>query len=173
MEFCTQWSPSYKEHDELIGLAEAERRHQAGETYTVLVPDGASPRVALELTLSVGLVKVFFFDNQSRVVRTMVFSDADSGRLFLQQTRQATFTETDEYGDHPTHVVNTITRPTGLIQLRQGDLKGTMTQADGTMSAQDMDVLWEPLPEWGDWSGYARVDRDKPNPDPGAYRLEA
>lgn len=151
--FGDLWHYVWRRPIEPISGRTARRRHAAGKPYAAKLPGGR----AIEVCGSEYVV--LFLDERGRAYLKHWFEPVD-GQLFLTQAVLYTFRADDEVGSPGrAPVVDTFNwKPDGSVKHRLRDVnepRGTRV----TQAKEDVSMLWEPVPAFGDWDSITRLER--------------
>lgn len=144
---------------------EARDRHQRGELYSHLTldDDGGLRRKVQIKRGDGGYAHVVHYDPQGRVVVDNTFSGSDDGRLFLSTAHWQHFPDAQAEAPDRFQQVK-FTRDGGMeISYREPGMPALeRLRARNPLTSEQMEALWEPVPEFGDYESIARVERDLP-----------
>ena len=163
------WSIGYGEpRGEEYGEAEARRRHEAGETYTVLVGnDSENPDVVIEVEPNLVTIEVTWLDELKREVFSEIFARSEiPGRdvLLMEQVHFWTY----EPGTRPPAAEKVTSEaffihPDRKLYGSRELTPGVVEKSEKTLSEEEFERVYiEPLPEFGKWESLIRRDRDVP-----------
>jgi hypothetical protein len=141
---------------------EARALDASGELYTAVLGDPAAPDQVIEVTRGNGHLGTVFFDKNQRQSVLFTFSRADDGKLFLREITRWQYPDDDartiseattieKVGYEPDGIVHREVRDRAANQVTRTDYRDV-----------NLDINWEPEPEFGDWASIARFERDRP-----------
>lgn len=160
------WWSSRRKPTVSITEEEARRRHQGGEEYAVVLSDGGRPVVALTVLLRprAPFTKVEFLDDRLFPKYAYAFTTpqegAREGVMFLENMYE------EEWSDDEKHLGTTDIRfwVDGRSHKYVYDHVNRTTEegwAEELLTAEELEVHWEPIPEFGDWDSIIRLDRSE------------
>ncbi len=120
----------------------------------------AQPDALIEVNWSLDFLGTWFFDDKFRRNLKYSFARVDTKTLFLEQIIQW------EYPQDAVRDLNTATRVTTLTFDQDGiaheaiDDSVAGTEEVISRSNVPLDINWERVPEFGDWSKVARRNRE-------------
>ncbi len=171
--YCERFDPLRFEPVAPLDEVEARRRYVEGPTFTVVLPDDdtAVPRAVLEVDAGASRVMVTFLGVRGAVGTTYLFRRRGE-RLFFEQIDVYGYPGEDVVAELDVDLaVATPYSPSNVVRHEQfwfrPDGVGRRTLDDAgrpTIEAEDrrdvpVDDLWEPVPEFGDWSSIGRYER--------------
>jgi hypothetical protein len=156
--YCERWHG--KEHRPIgvITESEARSRDSRGEPYLVVL--GERPDALIEVHWSLDFLGTWFLDDKSRRNLKYSFARIDAKTMFLEQIMLW------EYPDDAVRDLNTATKVTTLSYNQNGIVHEAIDDVIGetseVISRSDvpLDINWEQVPDFGDWSGVARWSRE-------------
>ena len=138
----------------------AQRRDARGLPYLIVLGDQERPDALIEVNWSLDFLRTWFLDDKLRRNLSYSFARVDAKTLFLEQITLW------EYPEGAVRDLDTAARVTTLTYNENGvvheaiDDSVTETEEVISRSAVPLDINWEPVPEFGDWSRVARRNRE-------------
>jgi len=148
-------TPAYDE-------AEARRRWEAKESFTVLFGDPDHPDQVMRVELGGDVVVVSWLDEHNREVMEYLFGKpAGIDELFLERTAIISYAQPEPSPtDTSTHNETYLVRPDGTYQGMRGTRGGDDHEnTSGTMDSDQLAGLHEPSLVFGQWDSIIRRDR--------------
>ncbi|MGV9675460.1 hypothetical protein ACWDSJ_09300 [Nocardia sp. NPDC003482] len=159
--YCLQWDFDSHQPIELYSETVAREREIAGEQYTVAIFDNYPnvPDVVLEIFWQNDHAGVWFIDERGRQSLSYTFRKVDAGRLFLGDMIEYSYPDVDaETLSGAWKVCFVSFSEDGMVSEIVYDhrehTKETIERGD-----VDVSIMWEAIPEFGNWSSLARWDR--------------
>lgn len=159
--YCEDWDRERRAPRAELTVEEARGRYDAGALVTELTFDGDdrnSPwRRKVQLHLATDYAYVDHRDDLGRSTLTHSFVREPNSRLFLWKVVVQRFV-----GDDPDPVARSryVFFPDGQLRLTESS-RDYADQSFRT-TLDDVSMLWEPVPEFGDFAGLAQVERGLP-----------
>jgi hypothetical protein len=132
--------------------ATARARHQAGESYAVLVDSASTPSCFVEMLMDKGMVGVGFFDAEGREYLTYQFHYVDDKTLFLTMATHREFE-----GSKVILGTSYIFNQQGNLIIRREQMNPH--KIEEAQSTYDPLENYERAPAFGDYSGVIRISR--------------
>ncbi|GAU70708.1 Syd protein [Streptomyces sp. NBRC 110611] len=170
--YCQRWNNRFNKPIKPLSAEEARQRHEAGEPYAVASFDEAHGRAdrSAEIALRSGHVRVFFYDDLSRVEMTYTFAPQDE-LLFLSEIVTYDYGDTVEYRgmSQCQRMEKDEFRPdgTGDHSVEEEVTGERYTEELTLIPGRTLDDLWERVPQFGTYDSITRGSR-KENPIPFA-----
>jgi hypothetical protein len=159
--YCVQWFRAKKRPTESLTESQARKRHARGQLYTALVGDFNRPSCFLEFS-AYRSVAVEFLDQALRRCLDYSFQEEAPNQLFLSSVRIPEFpNEVDE----PIRATVYYFKTNGHVAIvrYEAHADGVGSRIVGREERQvDVTNNWEPFPEFGQYEGLARMNRDIP-----------
>jgi hypothetical protein len=158
--FCERWHGREHRPGGLISEAVARRRDGQGRPYMVVLGDQRRPDALIEPNWSLDFLGTWFLDEKLRRNLKYSFTRVDAKTLFLEQIMLWEYPE-DAIAD-----LDTATRITTLTYNEAGIVHETIADSiagtEEVISRSDvpLDINWEQVPKFGDWSGVAQWNRE-------------
>jgi hypothetical protein len=158
--FCERWHGREHRPSGVISEAAARRRNGRGRPYLVVLGDQRRPGALIEVNWSLDFLGTWFLDDMRRRNLKYSFTRVDAKTLFLEQIMLW------EYPDDAVRDLHTATRVTTLTYNQDGivheAIDDSVAGTEEVISRCDvaLDINWEQVPEFGDWSRVARWDRE-------------
>jgi hypothetical protein len=158
--FCERWHDGEHRPSGVISESAARRRNTRGQPYLVVLGDQRRPDALIEVNWSLDFLGTWFLDDKRRCNLHYSFTRVDPKTLFLEQIMLWKYPE-DAIRDLDTATtVTTLTyRQDGVVNEA---IDNSVTGTVEVISRSDvaLDINWEQVPEFGDWSRVARWDRE-------------
>jgi hypothetical protein len=157
--FCERWHSTRHEPVGELSEAQARRRDSAGEPYLVVLGDKNRPDSLVEVNWSQEYLGTWFFDDKLRRYVSYAFRRISGTTLFLEQIMMW------EYPDDAEDDLYTASKVTTFAYQEDGIaheiIADSAADTEETISRSDvpLDINWEPVPEFGDWTRVSRWDR--------------
>jgi hypothetical protein len=158
--FCERWHDREHRPGTVISELAARHRDAQGQPYTVVLGNPDQPDAVIDVNWSLDYLGTWFLDEKLRRNIHYAFARVDSKTLFLQQIILW------EYPDEAVRGIHTATKITTLTYDQDGIVHEAIDDAvaavEEVVSRSDvpLDMNWEQVPEFGDWSRVARRDRE-------------
>jgi hypothetical protein len=161
ISYCRQWFRYKKCPTDIFSEAEAQKAHNEGKLYTVLVGNPLRPRCFLEVS-AFRSICVEFLDDALRTYFHYSFQEMRPDELFISMSRRPEF---PNKLDPPDKATVLFFKTDGRVQTVR-----YVANPDGIGSKivseedQVVDVTrnWEPYPAFGHYEGIALRDRGSP-----------
>ena len=157
---------------EAMSEAEARARYEAGPWFSVASGMGLAtsaelaraavqtvPEYSLEIEPSAVAVNTFLYEANDSIWLIYHFKCLED-RLFLAEVTRYEYPDASRwYGQNEATLIETISyTPDGVTLQAEHD---TVSKRRRVTERDQVDVTphWEPIPEFGDWSGLGRLDR--------------
>jgi hypothetical protein len=158
--FCERWH--YGEHRPGGEISEstARRRDARGQPYMVVLGNPERPDALIEVNWSLDYLGTWFLDDKLRRNLRYAFARVDPNTLFLEQIILW------EYPEDAVRDLDTATKITTLTYKTNGiayeAIDDAVAETEEVISRSDvpLDINWEQVPEFGDWSRVARWNRE-------------
>ena len=160
--FCERWHDGEHCPSALISESAARRRDARGRPYLVVLGDQRRPDALIEVNWSLDYLGTWFLDDKLRRNLKYSFTRVDAKTLFLEQIILW------EYPEDALRDLHTATRVTTLAYHQDGvvheAIDDSVAGTEEVISRSDvpLDINWEQVPQFGDWSGVARCNRERP-----------
>ncbi len=151
--YCERWNDVLNQPFQPMSEAEARRRHETGQLYSVLLGDPAAPQALVEVRLETGYVAVDFFDDRLRRFVDYVYGERD-GRLFFKSTSERRWDRKGSLRAAQSYDF----KPDGHVYVTKLDAVRNMEETYEQWAT--VDDNWEEIPAFGDYSGVLRIERD-------------
>lgn len=138
----------------------ARRRDAGGLPYLVVLGNQERPNALIDVNWSLDFLRTWFLDDKLRRNLSYSFVRVDAKTLFLEQITLW------EYPEDAVRDLDTAARVTTLTYNEDGvvheaiDDSLTETEEVISRSAVPLDINWEQVPTFGDWSRVSRRDRE-------------
>ena len=158
--FCERWHDGEHRPSGVISESAARRRDARGQPYLVVLGDQRRPDALIEVNWSLDFLGTWFLDDKLRRNLKYSFARVDAKTLFLEQIILW------EYPEDAVRDLDTATKITTLTYNQDGVVHEAIDDSvAGTVeviSRSDvaLDINWEQVPKFGDWSRVARWDRE-------------
>jgi hypothetical protein len=158
--FCERWHDEEHRPGGVISKSAARRRNARGQPYTVVLGNPKRPDALIDVNWSLDYLGTWFLDDKLRRNLRYAFARVDPKTLFLEQIILW------EYPEDAVRDLNTATRITTLTYNQDGivheAIDDAVAEVEEVISRSDVpvDINWEQVPEFGDWSRVARWDRE-------------
>ena len=160
VSYCQRWNNKLSKPIDPLTAAEAMKRDQAKEWYTVVLGDPAAPRCYVEVAWENDHVGVWFLDDELRQFAHHSFTKVDDERLFLDAVTLWHFP--DGAGRRLTDaavIEKLLFERDGVVRRRLTDVK-TRDVTTEHWSDVPLDINWERVPAFGDYQSLTRLDRE-------------
>jgi hypothetical protein len=138
----------------------ARRRDARGWPYLVVLGDQRRPDALIEVNWSLDFLGTWFLDDKLRRNHHYSSARVDTKTLFLEQIMLWEYPE-DAVGDlnTATKIITLTYNEDGIVHEAIGDsVAGTVEVI--SRSDVSLDINWEQVPEFGDWSRVACRNRE-------------
>jgi hypothetical protein len=158
--YCERWHGREHRPVDVIGEAEARSRDGRGDPYVVVLGDQERPDAIVEVNWSLDYLGTWFLDDKLRRNLKYSFGRVDPKTMFLQQIMLW------EYPEDAVRDLNTATKVTTLAYSQDGivheAIDDSVAGTEEVISRSDvpLDINWEKVPDFGDWSSVARWNRE-------------
>jgi hypothetical protein len=158
--FCERWHDGEHRPSGVISEAAARRRDGRGQPYLVVFGDPRRPDALIEVNWSLDYLGTWFLDDKLRRNLKYAFTRVDAKTLFLEQIILW------EYPEDAVRDLNTATNVTTLTYNQDGvvheAIDDSVAETVEVISRSDMalDINWEQVPKFGDWSSVAQRNRE-------------
>lgn len=158
--FCERWHGGEHRPRGVMSESAARRRDARGRPYLVVLGDQTQPDALIEVNWSLDYLATWFLDDELRRNLKYSFTRVDAKTLFLEQIILW------EYPEAAVRDLNTATRVTTLTYNQDGvvheGIDDFVAETAEVISRSDvpLDINWEQVPEFGDWSRVSRWDRE-------------
>lgn len=158
--FCERWHDREHRPSGVISESAARRRDARGQPYMVVLGDSERPDAIIEVNWSLGFLGTWFLDDKRRRNLNYSFARVDPKTLFLEEITLW------EYPEDAVRDLDTATKVTTLSYQQDGVVFEAMddsvagTEEVISRSGVPLDINWEQVPEFGDWSRVARWNRE-------------
>jgi hypothetical protein len=158
--FCERWHGWEHRPSDVISESAARRRNRRGKPYTVVLGDQEHPDAVIEVNWSTDYLGAWFLDDNLRRYLKYSFRRVDAKTLFLEQVILW------EYPEDAIRDLNTAAKVTTLTYNQDGivheRIDDSVAGTAEVISRSDVavDINWEQVPKFGDWSGVARWNRE-------------
>lgn len=152
--YCKTWSIGYKEPIDLWVEKKALKKHEAGDSYTVLIGSDSTPSCFINIMRNSGWVSVSFLDEHLREYLLYNFQILNVGTLFLSM---AVYREFD--GDTDL-VINGTTyhfKEDGHTIIIEDNISNNTSERSETYS--DVAGNYDIFPEFGEYDSLIRKER--------------
>jgi hypothetical protein len=158
--YCERWHDGQHRPGGVISESAARRRDRRGQPYRVVLGDPQQPDAIIEVNWSLDYLGTWFLDDKLRRNLKYSFTRVDAKTLFLEQIILW------EYPEDAIRDLNTATKITTLTYNQNGivheGIDDFVAETEEVISRSDvpLDINWEQVPKFGDWSGVARWNRE-------------
>jgi hypothetical protein len=158
--YCERWHDGEHRPGDVISESEARSRDGRGEPYVVVLGDQERPDAIVEVNWSLDHLGTWFLDDKLRRNLKYSFIRVDPKTLFLQQIMLW------EYPEGAVRDLDTATKVTTLAYNQDGivheAIDDSIAGTEEVISRSDvpLDINWEKVPDFGDWSSVARWNRE-------------
>jgi hypothetical protein len=158
--FCERWQSREHRPSGVISESAARRRDGRGQPYLVVLGDRARPDALIEVNWSLDFLGTWFLDEKLRRNLKYSFARVNPETLFLEQIMLW------EYREDAVRDLSTATKVTTLSYNQDGivheAIDDLVAGTEEVISRSDvpLDINWEQVPEFGDWSKVARWNRE-------------
>jgi len=150
--FCKSWFRAKKQPTEMWSAKAAQRAHENGQPYTVLVDSEIRPICFLEVEAKT--VGVCFLDDLLRETLTYHFQEVEPGRLFLTM---ATYREFLGVTDKVAVGTSYVFARDGTVQMRRESFDPYRLET--ATSSADIAANYSPSPSFGEYADLIRSER--------------
>lgn len=153
LTYCDRWNKLMTEPMSAFDEVEARRRHEAGELYTAISWVDDRPDAFVEVRFETAYVGCKFLDEQLRIVLTYRFDRLSVDRMFLVETR---YYNPDDRSQHETmrfDVDGSMKRKLASTEF--------LEVADTPLAGDELAILYEPVPQFGQYESVLRRERDR------------
>lgn len=165
--YTWNWEDGDSINQDLVGLgpaideAEARRRYQDpdGKLFTVVI--GYPVVVTVNVRWENNFVGVRYVDERGRFWKASTFGLKDDGRLFMTENVTWHY-EADEPNYKAPFTTHWTLKDDGQFTIFERNQREGVVDtktAEDPLTSEQTAQLWEPVPEFGDWSGICRWDR--------------
>jgi hypothetical protein len=157
--YCERWQDREHRPSDVITEVEARGRDSRGEPYLVVLGDPEQPDALVEVNWSADFLTTWFLDDKLRRNLKYSFARVDAKNMFLEQIILW------EYPEDAVRDLDTAIKVTTLSYDQNGvvyeTIDDTVAGTEEVISRSDvpLDINWEQVPDFGDWSGVARWNR--------------
>jgi hypothetical protein len=158
--FCERWHDGEHRPSGVISEPAARRRNARGQPYLVVLGAQERPDALVEVNWSLDYLGTWFLDDKLRRHLKYSFARVSPETLFLQQIMLW------EYPEDAVRDLYTATKVTTLSYRQDGiayeAIDDSVAETEEVISRSDvaLDINWEQVPDFGDWSSVARWDRE-------------
>jgi hypothetical protein len=158
--YCERWQDREHRPSDVITEVEARGRDSRGEPYLVVLGDPEQPDALVEVNWSADFLTTWFLDDNLRRNLKYSFARVDAKNMFLEQIILW------EYPEDAVRDLDTAIKVTTLSYNQNGvvyeTIDDTVAGTEEVISRSDvpLDINWEQVPDFGDWSGVARWNRE-------------
>lgn len=152
--YCKNWSIGYKEPIDLWMEKKARKKHDAGESYTVLIDSESTPSCFINIMRNSGWVSVSFLDEYLREYLLYNFKVLGVEALFLAMAVYR------EFNDDTDQVVNGTTyhfKEDGHTIIIEDNISNNTSERSETYS--DVTGNYDVFPEFGEYNSLIRKER--------------
>ncbi len=159
--YCERWSNTRCKPFEPLTPAEAQRRDQAKEFYTVVLGDPAAPRCYVEVAWENNYLGVWFLDEELRRSAHLSFTRLDDTRMFLDAVVLWHYSSRAgrSFSDAST-IEKTSYKTNGFVRRTTTDVRKKRDKVEEFKDVP-LDINWEPVPVFGNYTSVTRVDREE------------
>lgn len=160
--YCKRWNGLRHQPIDVISVSAARGRDSRGAEYTAVLSDHARTHTLIAVNWSLDYLATWFLDEEQRQYLKYGFRRVDPEILFLEQITYW------EYPGDATRDFSSATKITSLFYQRDGIVKERVadtsagTETTTMRSDVPVDINWEKVPAFGDWSRVAVWDRSAP-----------
>jgi hypothetical protein len=158
--FSERWLGGEHRPGGVISESAARRRDRRGRPYMVVLGNPERPDALIEVNWSLDYLATWFLDEKLRRYLKYSFTRVDAKTLFLEQIILW------EYPEDAVRDLNTASKVTTLTYGEDGiayeEIDDSIAETVEVISRSDvpLDINWEQVPKFGDWSMVARLDRE-------------
>jgi hypothetical protein len=158
--FCERWLGGQHRPGGVISESAARRRDSRGRPYMIVLGNPERPDALIEVNWSLDYLATWFLDDKLRRYLKYSFTRVDAKTLFLEQIILW------EYPEDAVRDLNTASKITTLTYRQDGiayeAIDDSIAETGEVISRSDvpLDINWEQIPKFGDWSSVARWDRE-------------
>ncbi len=172
VSYCRRWNFKRNRPIDPYTVDEARQRDQAGELYSVVLGDPSAPDRIIEVVRP-NHIGVWFFDPHQRQSLNYIFRRADDTTMFLHNISRWAYPNEQAHGLNESSIIEAIEYEPGGIAHHEIRDKAADEIRRTSYRDVKLDINWEPIPAFGDWTSIARYDRDKPPVPASADRTES
>lgn len=157
--YCRRWNLVRNRPMDPIGAEEARQLDAERDHYTVVLDEGGTPRVYIEVNWGEEYLAVFFLDGVRRPQLAYSFTRVDDERLFLDEVTRWEYPDEQARAMSGAQLIDTVRYQRDGTAQRE--VRDDVAQEVRRQQFADLplDVNWEPVPRFGDWDRVARRDR--------------
>jgi hypothetical protein len=158
--FGERWRAGEHRPGGVMSESAARRRDARGRPYLVVVGDQERPDSLVEVNWSLDFLRTWFLDDKLRRNLSYSFARVDAKTLFLEQITLW------EYPEGAVRDLDTAARVTTLTYNEDGvvheAIDDVVTETEEVISRSDvpLDINWEQVPEFGNWSKVGAKGRE-------------
>ena len=158
--FCERWHDGEHRPGGVMSESAARRRDARGRPYMVVLGGQRRPDALIEVNWSLDFLRIWFLDDKLRRNLNYSFARVDAKTLFLEQITLW------EYPEDAVRDLDTAAKVTTLSYSEEGVVREVIDDSvTGTVevisrSDAPLDINWEQVPKFGDWSRVARWNRE-------------
>jgi hypothetical protein len=151
--YCERWFRQQKRPTRPMSETDARGAHAARHLYTVVLGDNGLPERFLEINND--YVGVGFLDGLKREYLSYQFQEKAPDRLFLSM---ATYRDFEGDSDRVKSATTYYFGVDGVVTVETQDFSSQFRQEKKVVA--DVTGNWERYPDFGDYSGLSRLNRD-------------
>jgi hypothetical protein len=156
--FCERWLDGEYEPGGLITEATARRRDKQGRPYMAVLSRPDEPPTVVAVNWSLNCLDVWFLDDELRRYLVYSFTRVRPDALFLDEITLWEYDPGVVGFDSATKITSFSYTEDGVVREEITD-KSTETVEVISTADVNVDVHWEGVPAFGDWSSVMRWDR--------------
>lgn len=158
--YCERWNNTLIRPIEPLTAAEAQRRDQDKELYTVVVGDPAAPRCYVEIAWENDHLGVWFLDEKLRRSAHLSFTRLDDTMMFLDAIVLWHYSgRAGRSFEDASRIEKVVYKTDGYVRRKTIDVRKRKETIE-EFSDVPLDINWEPVPVFGDYRSVTRVDRE-------------
>ncbi|MFE3442564.1 hypothetical protein ACFXNW_06000 [Nocardia sp. NPDC059180] len=157
--YCRRWNFRRARAMDVLTADQARELDAAGQWYTVVLGEETAPGAILEVARGNRHITTNFLDEQGRQALAYDFRAVDDERMFMGVVTRWGFGTADARSISEADMVDVLAyRADGVVRRTVRDGREQQRRVTDFHDVR-VDLNWEPVPAFGDWTSIARRDR--------------